>query len=164
MLPSVLLPIPTWIHHIFCKLHPLLLLLLLLLPVFTPTKQKRKKKENKPISKDYKYIYTEREREREKVHVCFCVPVEIQERKIGGEECGIWSPGNWVGGRDFWRRNTRRKTVPETAMAVARTTPWGLIIEDMASEKKPAKLKRKSTYELDDVKCEKGGCYNIYTE
>jgi len=52
--------------------------------------------------------------------------------------------------------------VPETAMAVARTTPCGVIIEDMASEKKKkqrkqAKLKRKYAYERDDVKGQRRG-------
>ena len=72
----------------------------------------------------------------------FCVPEERQERKIGCEDWGIWSTENWVFGRDFWSLRTRRTTVPDTAMAVAKTTPWGLIIEDMVTRKKQAWLDR----------------------
>ena len=37
----------------------------------------------------------------------------------------------WGFGKDFWRRRARRITVPETAMAVAKTTPCELSIGDM---------------------------------
>lgn len=66
-------------------------------------------------------------------------PEDIQDRRIGGGEGGVSRTGNWV----LWRRRARRITVPETAMAVAKTTPCALIIEDMLVSIRRGKERKK---------------------
>jgi len=72
-----------------------------------------------------------------KIFLLYSLPGEIQDLRACCEDCGIWwwSPGNWPEGRwDFWRRKASTITVPETAMAVARTTPCEQSEEDMVDE------------------------------
>jgi len=64
------------------------------------------------------------------------LPEDKQERRIGveeeeEEEEETWWRENW----DFWRRRARMMTVPETAMAVAKTAPCEVIIEDIVWRK-----------------------------
>lgn len=68
------------------------------------------------------YVYVDMQRD-----LLFGVPEEIQERRTCCED-------KREAGWDFWRRRARRITVPETAMAVARTTPCEQSIEDMVDE------------------------------
>lgn len=64
-----------------------------------------------------------------------------------------WSEGN------FCRRKARIITVPETAMAVANTTPCGDIIEDMITDNKEREkvLERESFREREREVKWKGG-------
>lgn len=60
------------------------------------------------------------------------VPEQRQDRRIGfvaGRES--WFARKWVGWKFLSRRRARKMTVPETAMAVARTNPGDANMEDM---------------------------------
>lgn len=94
------------------------------------------------------------------------LPEHKQERRT----CfvGCWEllqfPENWVGGKAvLGREKARKRTVLETAIAVASTKPCELNTEDMVGQVKPDQKRQSEDYlKLRLIHCTVGPVYIIY--
>lgn len=94
-----------------------------------PTKGEKKPRKNKELIKYFNRSIPNGVHDLLEFH---CTrPPDSQDQRIDFVGRESWVVGKWVGGKFLSRWRAKKTTAPETAMAVAKTNPGELIMEDM---------------------------------
>lgn len=86
-----------------------------------------------------------RERNKTETKIKYA-PLDKHERRICFGGWGLGFPGNSRDGKVFWREKAKKR-IPDTAMAVAKTTPCEERIEDIFLDVNRLKTKREKITE-----------------